>query len=253
MRVPSIAYLWTAVLWTCVPAAAQFAEPIFARAAAPNPAGTVSLKLDFVTPVGRDSGVRAQAVPESRMEMGLGRGFEAVFQMPFLRVPEHNGSTVLAGGQFSLALQYLLAGSPAARYAISGSVRLELPSGDSTVVGNTTQVMPALLAEWRATPRLLFRSNLAWNTTISGSTGGFANFEHANAVVWLASRHFIPVVEFAGSTNTRNGNTELVVQPEVIVAEAGHLEVKAGFSVAVVPTLHYDIRSQLAWFWGKRE
>jgi hypothetical protein len=43
-----------------------------------------------------------------------------------------------------------------------------------------------------------------------------------------------------------------VVQPELIIAEAQHLELKAGISVALIPTLHYAIRSQLAWSWGKR-
>jgi hypothetical protein len=62
------------------------------------------------------------------------------------------------------------------------------------VVGNATQLMPMMLAEWHALPRLLLHSNIAWNTTISGTTR-FANFQHANAVVWLARRQFMPVLE----------------------------------------------------------
>jgi hypothetical protein len=236
---------------TSMPIAAQFAEPILTWSAVPEPAGTASLKLDFVSSIGQTAAASTQAIPESRLEVGLGRGFETVFQMPVLRVSEPNGNSVLVGGQFSIALRYLLAGSPNSRYAISVSGRLEVPSGNSTAVGNATQLMPMLLAEWHAKDRVVFRSNIAWNTTVSGTTGRFANFEHANAVVWLVSHHFMPVFEFVGSTNTLNGNTQLVIQPEVIVAQVQHLELKTGLSLALIPTPHYAIRSQIAWFWGK--
>ena len=253
MPLPCFGYLWIAAFLTCMPAAAQLTEPILTRTAVPNPAGTVSLKLDFVNSVGETTGVNTQAIPEARLEVGMGRGFEAVFQMPLLRVSEPDGSSVLAGGQFSVALRYLVAGSATGKYAISILGRLEVPTGDSTVVGNSTQLMPMVLGEWHAARRLLLQSNIAWNTTISGTSARFANFQHANAVVWLASRHFIPVLEFAGSTNTLNGNSQLVIQPEAIVAQAQRLELKAGLAVALLPTPHYVIRSQIAWFWGKRE
>jgi hypothetical protein len=252
MLVRSAAHLWIAALLTCIPAAAQFNEPILTRTALPNPAGTVSLKFDFVTPIGQTTGVSSQAIPVSRLDVGLGRGFETVFQLPLLRVSEADGSSVLAGGQFSVALRYLLAGSPTAKYAISVSGRLEVATGNSTVVGNSTQLMPMMLAEWHAVPRLLLRSNIAWNTTVGGTLGKIAYFEHANAVVWLASRHFMPVFEVVGGTNTLTGNTQLVVQPEVIVARSQHLELKTGLAIALVPTPRYAIQSQVAWFWGKR-
>lgn len=103
---------------------------------------------------------------------------------------------MLAGGQFSVALRYLLAGSPTAKYAISVSGRLEVPTGNSTIVGNATQLMPMVLAEWHAVPRLLFLSNIAWNTTVGGTTGKFANFEYANAVVWLPASILCPCLSF---------------------------------------------------------
>ena len=253
MQFRSLAYFSLALLSATSHAAAQFAEPILTRTAVPNPAGTVSLKFDFVSPVEQTAGVSTQAIPESRLEVGLGRGFATVLQMPMLRVSEPAGNSVLAGGQFSVALQYLVAGSPTARYAVSVWGRLEVPTGSSAIVGNATQLMPAVLAEWHATPRLLFESNIAWNTTVGSSSGKFANFQHANAVVWLVNRHFMPVFEFAGSTNTFNGSTQLVIQPEVIVAQIQHLEFKTGFSVALLPSPHYAIRSQVAWFWGERK
>jgi len=246
------AYLCIALLVARVPAAAQVAEPILTWSAVPNPAGTVSLKLDFVSALD-PTGVSTQAIPESRLEVGLGRGFETVLQMPLLRVSEPNGSSVLAGGQFSAALRYLIAGSPSGKYAISVAGRLEVPTGNSQIVGNQYQLMPMLLGEWQVAPHLLLRSNLAWNTTVSGTTARFANFEHAHALVWRASRRAIPVFEFVGSTNTLSGNTQLLVQPEVIVTPARNLELKTGIWVAVFPAPHYGIRSQIAWFWGKRQ
>lgn len=238
---------------TASPAGAQLAEPIFTRSALPNPPATVSLKLDFVTPVGQTSG-DSQAVPVSTLEVGLSQRTETVLQLPLLRVSEPNGSSVLAAGQFSFALRYLLAGSPTARYAISFSGRLEVPTGDSALVGNEIQLMPTVLAEWRATPRLCLRSNLAWNTTVAGSTGRFAFLEQATALVWLARRHLMPVLEFVGSTNTLNLNSQFVLQPEAIVPLNEHLEIKAGVTFGLAaPAPRYAIRSQLAWILGRRQ
>lgn len=247
------AYLWTLLLLAGLPAAAQYAEPIFTRTAVPNPAGTVSLKLDFVTPIAQDGGVRAQALPVSRLEIGLGRGFETIFQMPVLRREQPDGSSVLGVGQFSVALQYLLAGSPDRKYAIAVSGRLEVPSGDSALVGNTTQLMPAILAEWHAARDVIFRSNIAWNTVVSGSSGRFANFQHAHSVAWAINRHFTPVFEFVGSTDTRTGSSQFVIQPEIIFAYTQFLELKAGLSSQFYPERHYDLRMQVAWFFGKRQ
>lgn len=231
-------------------AAAQFAEPILTRSAIPNPPGTVSLKLDFVNSTAR---VNSQVVPESFLEIGLGHGFETVLQWPLLQVSQADGSSVLAAGQFSIALRYLLAGSPTARYAIAIAGRVEVPSGDSRIVGNETQLMPTVLAEWHAAPSLLLRSNLAWNTAVAGTTGRFAFLEYSNSAVWMASRYWMPVLEVVGSTNTVRGGTQVVVQPEVIVAPGRHLELKLGLSLGAVAIDRYTIRSQLAWFWGKRD
>jgi hypothetical protein len=113
--------------------------------------------------------------------------------------------------------------------------------------------MPAVLAEWRAARRIIVRSNLAWNTVVAGTTPPFANLEHSHSVAWLLNRHFTPVFEFVGSTNTRNGNTQLVVQPEIIFAYTRFLELKAGLSSQFYPEPHYDLRMQMAWFFGKRQ
>ena len=212
----------------------------------------MSLKLDFFSAVNPAAQISSQTVPESSLEIGLGRGFETVLQWPLLRVSKPDGSSVLAAGQFSIALRYLLAGSSTARYAIAIAGRVEVPSGDSRIAGNETQLMPTILAEFRPTRNLLLRSNLAWNTTVAGTSGRFAFLEYSNAAVWLASRYWMPVLEVVGSTNTVRGDTQMIVQPELIVAPTRHLELKLGFSLGAVATERYSIRSQLAWFWGKR-
>ncbi|HXE15235.1 MAG TPA: hypothetical protein VN633_24130 [Bryobacteraceae bacterium] len=250
--VRAVAYFWM-LLFLTLPVSAQYAEPIFTRTAVPNPAGTVSLKMDFVTPIAQDTGVQAQALPVTRLEIGLGRKFETIFQIPVLRLSQPNGSSVLGVGQFSVALQYLLAGSPDGKFAVAVAGRLEVPSGDSAIVGNNTQLMPAVLTEWRAARRVIVRSNIAWNTVVAGTTPPFANFEQSHSVAWLMSRHFTPVFEFVGSTNTRNGNTQLVVQPEIIFTYTRLLELKAGISSQFYPEPHYDLRMQMAWFFGKRQ
>lgn len=233
-------------------AGAQSAEPILTWNAVPNAAGVASLKLDFVSPLGATSGTSTQAVPVSRLEVGLGHGLETVFQIPLLRASQSDGSSVLGAGQFSVALRYQLLGSLTSRFALSIGGRLEVPSGDSALVGNATQLMPMLLAEWRIYSRVSFLSNIAWNTTVGAANGRFANLQHSHAVVWSLNRFVMPVFEVAGSTSTLTGNSQLVIQPELIVAPNRRLELKTGLSVTLVPVPHYGIRSQLAWFWGKR-
>ncbi len=247
-----LASLVTTVILVDFPAHAQSVEPILTWNAVPNPAGVVSAKFDFVSPLGETSGTSTQALPITRLEVGLGHGFETVFQLPLLRASEPGGSSVLGGGQFSVAMRYLFFGSQSSRFAMSIAGRLEVPSGDSTLVGNATQLMPMLLSEWRMTPELSFRSTIAWNTTVGATNTRFANFQHSHAVVWAMDRFFSPVFEVAGSTSTLTGNSQLVVQPEVIVIPTKRFELKSGLSVTLVPTPRYGIRSQLAIFWGKR-
>lgn len=242
----------TVALLICSRAGAQSAEPILTWNAVPNPAGVASLKLDFVSPLGETAGTSTQAVPVSRLELGLGHGLEALFQIPLLRASQPDGSSVLGGGQFSVALRYLLLGSPSSHFALSIAGRLEVPSGDSALVGNATQLMPMLLWEWRMNSKLSFLSNIAWNTTVGATNSRFANFQHSHAVVWSLNRFVMPVLEVAGSTSTLTGNSQVVIQPELMVAPNPHLQLKTGLSVALVPMPHYGIRAQLAWFWGKR-
>jgi hypothetical protein len=98
----------------------------------------------FVSPLRRGT---SQALPQARLDIELGGGFETRLQMPLLRVMQPTGGSVPGAGQFSVALQYLLAGSQSADYAISVATRMEVPSGDSKIIGTETQIMPTVLVE----------------------------------------------------------------------------------------------------------
>lgn len=227
------------------PATAQFAEPILTRTAIPEAPGEASLQLLFVNPVG--TGI-SQALPEARLEIGLGEGFEAMAQVPLLRIAEPNGGNILGGGQVSAALQYLIAGSLSAGYALSFAVRVEGPSGDSAIVGNQTQIMPTALVEWRPRRPLVFRSNIGWDRAVAGSSRQFAFLEYDNALSWTHRTDVVPAIEVVGSTDTLRWTTELVVQPEVILAVGRHMELKAGPSFELAPNTSYAIRAEISLF-----
>jgi hypothetical protein len=239
--------VWLTVA-SAMPTAAQFAEPILTRTAIPEPLGDTSLQLMFVSPLSQGT---SQALPQARLDIGLGGGFETTLQMPLLRVTEPNGGSVLGAGQISVALQYLLAGSQSADYAISLATRVEVPSGDSRIAGNETQIMPTVLVEWRARPGLVFRSAISWDRTVAGTTGKFAFFEYDNALSWMNKSGFVPTIEIAGSTETFHGSTQVAIQPEIIFARIRNVELKFGISREVVSTTRYEIRAELAWFRGK--
>lgn len=224
--------------------AAQFAEPIITRTAIPEPLGDTSLQLMFVSPLVQGS---SQALPQARLDIGLGGGFQATLQEPLLRVSEPNGRSVFAAGQFSVALQYLLAGSASARYAISVATRVEVPSGDSKIVGNETQIMPIVLVQWRANRALLFRSATSWDRTV-GTTGRLSFIEYDNALSWMNRSGLVPTIEIAGSTETFHRYTQSVIQPEVIFARIPDIELKFGISFGLVPTTSSTIRAELVWF-----
>jgi hypothetical protein len=68
----SMLHLSLAATLIYIRGAAQSTEPVLTRTALPNPAGNVSVKLDFVNPLGASTGLSTLAIPESRMEIGLG-------------------------------------------------------------------------------------------------------------------------------------------------------------------------------------
>jgi hypothetical protein len=131
---------------------------------------------------------------------------------------------------------------------------VEAPTGDTRLVGNATQVMGGALVDWRPTSRIVAHSNIMFDGSVGGTGRHSAFLEYSNAVVWAAANHFLPVFEFAGSSSTITGRTQLVGQPELIVPIGRHVELKGGLSLGLnSETSRIGLRTQVAWFWGKRK
>lgn len=241
----------TAIALAGVPVRAQIAEPILTNSAIPFAPGSGSIKLDFVTGIGRAGGA-SQAIPEAILQVGAFTGLEVVVRFPLLRV--RLPSPVIGGGHIAMGARYLFAGGGQRQYAISSEVIVEAPTGDTRLVGDATEVIPALLAEWRPVSSIAIHSNIRFDHSLGRTVANTAFLEYENAVVWLASDHVVPVVELVGSTNTITSRSRVIVQPEVIVRHGPHWELKAGLQLGLNRlTPSVGIRTQLAWFWGKRE
>lgn len=247
-------YLCVAATVTCLPIGAQIAEPILAKTAIPFVTGSGAVKLDYAGGIGR-SGGSSQIIPEATVEMGIGKGLEVLARYPLLRImPASGRPAVIAGGELAVGARYLVAGGAECAYAVAVQAIVEAPTGDTRLVGNATQVMPAIFADWRPARQIVVHSDLMFDRSVGGTGSGSGFFGYGNAVVWLATKHFVPVLEFVGNTNTITGTTQLVEQPEVILRVGPHWEFKAGLTFGLNPrTPHLGLRAQVDWFWGKRK
>jgi hypothetical protein len=241
--------LCLAAALSCSLLRAQNAEPILTQTAIPFTAKAGSLKLDYaggITPANS-----SQVIPEAILEVGAGYGWEILARFPLIRIPSGpQGAGVIGGGQLAAGARYLLAGGADRSYAISVQEITEAPTGDTRLVGNSTQVIPGLLANWRPAGQFVIHSNLSFDRSIGGTGPRSSFLEYSGAVVWLAGRHVAAVFEFAASTNTFTGKTQAVAQPEVIRRAGKHLELKAGLPVAP-RRASIGLRGQLSWLWGK--
>ena len=153
-----------------------------------------------------------------------------------------------------LGVRYLLTGGADRPYAVSVQAIVEAPTGDTRLVRNATQVMPAVLELWRPMSQVVVYSNLTFDHSIGGTGPSVAFLEYKSAVTWRATIHFAPAFEFVGSTNPITDRTELVAVPEVILRAGPHLEWKTGLQVGLnAETPEFGLRAQLAWSWGKRD
>jgi hypothetical protein len=233
---------------------AQVVEPILTKSAIPFGPGAGAVKLDYAGGIGQGGG-NSQVIPEGTLEVGLSEGLEVLAQFPLLRVnlqPQHD--TIIGGGQFAMGARYLVAGGADRPYAVSVQAIVEAPTGDTRLVGNATQVMPAVLGIWRPMSQVVVYSNLTFDHSIGGTGPSAAFLEYKSAVTWRATIHFAPTFEFVGSTNPITDRTELVAVPEVILRAGPHLEWKTGLQLGLnAETPEFGLRAQLAWSWGKRE
>ena len=234
-------------------ARAQIVEPILAKSPMPFAPGAGSLKLDFASGIG-PAGGSSQILPEAMLEVGVRDGWEALVRFPLIRVNRGSpGETVLGGGQLAMGARYLLIGSPERKFAFSVQGIIEAPTGATHLVGNATQAMPAVLAEWRPVRRAVVDSNLTFDRSLGG-TGPRSSFvAFSNAVTWVAASHLLPAFEVSSSTDTIAGRTRAIALPEVIVPIGLHWQWKAGYQVGLNPAApQRGVRVQVAWLWGNR-
>jgi len=62
-----------------------------------------------------------------------------------------------------------------------------------------------------------------------------------------------PVLELLGETNVHTGQTQFVVQPEIIYHVNNHWELKFGIPLGTASTSpSFGLRAQVAWIFGGR-
>lgn len=238
-------------MWITLPALCQIEEPILTKSALVFGSASGSLKLDYAGSLVQ-MGASSQIIPEFTLQAGVSRRMEAILRFPLLRVEPGNGPAVIAGGQLAAGAKYLLMGLPGAKAAISIQGVVEAPTGDTRLVGNATQVMPEILADWHLTSRLVSYTNLGWDFSLGGSGRRVSLIAYESALGLASQRRLIPVLEFAGSTNTSTGRTLAVIEPDLLFRKGTHLELKLGVPAGLnseSPTL--GIHAQLAIFWGE--
>lgn len=232
---------------------AQIGEPILTQSAPIEP-GSGIIKLDYAGGIGRAGG-SSQVIPEGWLEVGVYPGLEALVRFPLLRVRQQGpGSAVIGGGQLAMGARYLLAGGAGSTYAVSAELVVEPPTGDTRLVGNATDVIPALLADWHPIRQVAVQSNLRFNHSIGGTGPKSAFLEYSNSVAWLTMSHLTPVFELAGSTNSITSRSEWVAQPELILRTGAHLELKAGLQLGITSLAPpVGLRAQVSWSWTRRQ
>lgn len=231
---------------------AQTAEPILTKSAVPFAPGAGAIKLEYAGGLG-PSGGSTQAIPEATLEEGILSGLELLQRFPLIRLTTASGPTILGGGQLAIGARRLLAGGAARAYAISLQGVVEAPTGNTRLVGDATQVMPTVLADYRLR-NIAGHVNVTYDRSVGRSLSRASFLEYQTALAWRPGALFTPVVEFVGSTNTFTMRTQMVTQPEIILRIGRRLEWKAGLQLGLTSnTPPIGIRVQLAAFWGKRD
>ena len=230
---------------------AQVMEPLLAKTARVFARGDAGLEFDYASGIGGKT--NAQVIPETTLEAGLYSRLEVLVRFPLLRVVSRQES-VIGGGQVALGARYRLPGPGTRKFVISLQTILEAPTGDSRLVGNATQIMPAVMADWRPGRVIAVYSNAAVDRPVGGSGPRFTLFEFQDAVTVRTSRRIAAALEVAGSTNVPSGRTQAAALPEVLVRLGRHFELKAGFQRGLNRATNANgVRAQVAWFRGRRE
>lgn len=228
---------------TLEPISTEFALPF-----APG-AGTLQINYEYER---EGNGASEHAIPETELELGLLPGLQINLGYPVFRIKEGmNEPARVVGGRLEVGARYLLFGGAVRTYAISLQAGVEAPTGADDVVGDATEVAAALHIDKYVGERVRLHSNLGWATTVGGSEPPERVFRYSNAVVWMASLRWNPVVEVLGETETRSGDTSLAIQPEMIFWANRHLELKVGIPVGLTSsTPGIGVRAQISIIWG---
>jgi hypothetical protein len=242
-----------ALILITLPVSGQIEEPILTKSALVFGPTSGSLKLDYAGSL-IQTGATSQIIPEFTLQAGVSQRMEGILRFPLLRVDPGNGATVVGGGQLAAGAKYLLMGSPASSAAISVQGVVEAPTGDSRLVGNATQVMPEVLADWHITRHVVSYTNVSWDLSLGGTGKRISLITYESALALASRLPITPVLEFAGSTNTSTGRTLAVMEPDLLFRKGTHFELKLGVPAGLnsrSPTL--GIHAQLALFWGRIE
>lgn len=243
--------VFLALTQAALPARAHRLEPISTEFAAPFAPwkGGYEITYEFER---EGRGASEQAIPETEMELGLFPRFQVNVGFPLLRVDEGPGEPArTGGGHVEAGARYLLFGSAARSYAVSLQGTVAAPTGSSALVGNATEVGAAIHIDRYLNKHARLHSNLGWSTSIGGDEAPERIFHYSNALVWMASHRWNPVVELLGETETRTGETRLAVQPEMIFWGNSHLELKVGVPIGLTSnTPNVGVRAQIAIVWG---
>jgi hypothetical protein len=245
-----IAWRVAALTLITLPASCQIEEPILTKSALAFGAASGSLKLDYAGSLVQ-TGTTSQIIPEFTLQAGVSQRVEGILRFPLLRVEPENGAAVIGGGQLAAGAKYLLMGGPGAKAAISIQGVVEAPTGDSRLVGDATQVMPEILADWHLTRHIVSYTNVSWDISLGGTGKRVSLITYESALALANRLRLTPVLEFAGSTNTSTGRTLAVMEPDLLFRKGAHFELKLGVPAGLnskSPTL--GIHAQLAMFWG---
>ena len=232
---------------------AQIAEPILTKSAIPFAPGAGGIKLEYAGGLGSTGG-GSEVIPEGTLEEGVTGGVEALLRFPLLRVHLSPGATVIGGGQLAIGARALIGGGARRAFAVSLQAVIETPTGNTRLVGDATQLMPTVLADWRPVSKVVVHANLTYDRSVGHTLSRASFLEFQNAITWRLTDRVVPVLELVSSTNTFSARTQLVTQPEVILRAGPHFEWKAGLQLGLTqaaPSL--GLRIQFAAFWGKRE
>lgn len=233
------------------PAWAHRGEPLSTEFALPFAPGTGNWKIQFEYER-EGPGVSEQARPETEIEIGLFPRLQVNAGFPLRRADEGPGQPPRTfGGKLELGARYLLFGGEDRRYAVSVQAEAEAPTGPSRLAGDAPELGAGIFVDRYLGQKFRLHSNLLWKTTIGGQQEVERIFKYDHALVWFASRHWAPVIELNGETETATGNTRLSVQPEVIFFATHYLELKAGVPLGLTAsTPDIGVRFQVAIIWG---